>query len=1146
MGTQTPKQKHAADPNASAWVSANAGTGKTTVLVDRVLRLLLEGNRPSHILCLTFTKAAAANMRMRILHKLGEWATQPDATLVHTIHQLTGKPEAVISTPAIRRLFAYIVDHPTELRIQTIHAFCESLLKRFPLEAGLPPHFQLMEDQAHYALKQEAIQRVFSASAQQENPALQQAIRTLILHTSEFTLRETLNTLVSDNVRLRQLFMEDETSPEAIRQAVVQISHNLQEYLQISSECTIEQLQADFCQDSAFDSTILKETAKSLENSSNTNQEFGQMILDWLASDTPQRIATLNTYLHTFLTEKGTARAFRLAEKFQKAYPKTAQYLAAEAARCLRYLDARATLQLAERSAALLCLAGETVAMIRTLKAEQGLLDFDDLIHHSVRLLQTPGISAWVMYKLDEGIHHILVDEAQDTSPDQWMIIQALAEDFFSGIGQREETITPTFFAVGDEKQSIYGFRGADVERFSIMQDYFRQQVQAAGQHWYDVTLDRSFRSTPEILALADEVFKDPQYRQAISSAEEPLWHDPHRIDAPGRVELWLETPEPPARKEKQEGWKIPDTYQTKENSRNKQATQIARTIKHWMDCQRTLPAQGRPVRPGDILILLKDRASDQMHLYLRELMLAGLPVAGADRLDMLGHIAVEDMLALVEFLLLPEDDYSLACVLKSPLAGLTEEDLFTLSYGRDGTLWESLRQHSANHPEYQTITDWLNTLLNKVDFIRPFDLFMTVLEQDGGRERAIARLGQEVNDPLDALLDTALRYEQQHPASLQGFLHWVRQGDTVIKRDAEEAGDKIRIMTVHGAKGLQAPIVFLPDIHRNAKGNGSKDALIWPDEPAAPSFLWWQSAEKSCPTPEAYLRVKQQQEHTQYREYLRLLYVAITRAEDELYICSSKEPSEKGTQVTWYALLHQAMHTLAQEQEVTLYDNMKMPVLRLEGNAYHAAEASTAQHPEAPPPTPLLPAYFHQPAPQESIQKIHSITASQHIDRPAGEVQKQTLRRGNMIHQLLHLLRPLPQERRQQAAEKLLADIWNGKQRDAIIREVLDTLLAPALQPFLHAETRSEVALTGMINGHYLQGQQIDLLSVTPAGITIIDFKTDQHPPEDLSGYRRQLAVYRALVAQVLPGRPITTALFWTASQQLSWVETDDIALAS
>ncbi len=855
----------AAEPQASVWVEASAGTGKTTVLTDRLLRLMLNGTDPSRILCLTFTRAAAAEMANRLDGELGKWATLPAGELLQTLQRLTGQfaDEAVIARA--RRLFALVLDTPGGIKISTIHAFCQTLLRRFPLEAGISPEFGVIEERGAEELLSEAAHNVIIAAREGRDPALTEALAIIAELTVEERFGELMQALVHERGKLQRV----------LRLGHAGLRHRLSTALSLAEDATIESLIEEFCADDADRLGTLRTAISALTAGSPKDACRAAAIAEWCATEPRLRRSLLTEYEIQFLTDKGEVRDRLItAQAARKAGCDAVEILEAEAQRLLCLGRMRGAVAMREATCGLVRLGERLLREYRDAKRLRGVLDFEDLVLASLALLRRPGVAPWVLFKLDGGLDHILIDEAQDTNPEQWEIVAALAEEFFAGEGARDQI--RTVFAVGDTKQSIYSFQRADPQAFLRMRQHFQQRVNGVNRTWRELPLSVSFRSTEPILQAVDAIFRQPEARHGLALDGNEISHVAHRAGQAGRVELW--PPVVPAKEDEPGDSELPVVRKRRAEPYARLARAIAATIGQWIATGERLEARDRPLRPGDIMVLVR-RRNEFVGELLRALKQRGIPVAGADRLVMTEQLAVQDLMALGRFLLLPEDDLTLAAVLKSPLFDIDENALFDLCYARDKeSLWNRLRQRAASSPQLGRAADRLSAWLARADFVPPYELYGEILSAEGGRRALLHRLGPEAEDPVDEFLGLALAYEREHVPSLQGFLHWLTAADTEVKRDfAARPRDEVRVMTVHGAKGLEAPVVFLPD---TMAVPDPRVALLWSEDELP---LWKPPGDLAAVR---YVTEKEAWRDRQMQEYRRLLYVGLTRAQDRLYIC--------------------------------------------------------------------------------------------------------------------------------------------------------------------------------------------------------------------------------------------------------------------
>jgi ATP-dependent helicase/nuclease subunit A len=1122
---------------ASVWVAASAGTGKTKVLADRVLRLLLAGTAPNRILALTFTKAAAAEMANRIADVLGQWSAESDTALAADLADLLGTAPDTATRTRARALFARVLETPGGMHIQTIHAFCQSLLGRFPLEAGVAPHFAVMDERDALEMLTAAREEILARARTSSDGRLAAALASVTTHIHESAFADLMDALTAARGRLRRLIDRHgsvDGAVAAVRRA-----------LGLAASDTPTTVVAAACAERAFDARALKRAARVLADGSKTDGERGATIARWIAGTPDERANDFPSYVEAFLTnlDKGQSKIRdRLITKDAAAKaPDALAALTAEAERLLAVERRRRRATTADATAGLLVLADALLESYAHHKRQRALLDYDDLILTAQRLLGAPGGASWVLYKLDGGIDHILIDEAQDTNPDQWHVIATLASEFFAGEG-RHDAVSPTprtVFAVGDGKQSIFSFQGADPAAFQTMREWFAKRVQDAGGAWQPVDLTVSFRSVRAVLEAVDAVFAQDAAHDGVALDGTPIVHSAFRTGQAGRVEVW--PPVEPRPTDAPPPWKPPVERVPGDSPQARLARLIALRIKRMIDDREILESRGRPIHAGDIMVLVRRRTAfvDDLVRALKELR---VEVAGVDRLVLTEHLAVMDLIALGRFLLLPEDDLTLATVLKGPLVGLSEEQLFRLAHRRPGTLWNSLKRQAEHEAPFAAALGYLTDLLGRADFTPPFELYSHVLGPRRGREKLLARLGPDADDPISVFLDLALAFERAHPPSLQSFLHWLEVGALEVKRDLEQSRrDAVRILTVHGAKGLQAPIVFLPD---TLQVPTRSETLLWPGTDDGEILLWPPARAAYDELAEAE-RTRANARRDQ--EYRRLLYVAMTRAEDRLYVCGwhTQKTAPDGN---WYTLIKAGLAGRAEAIDdpflAAAGETDGATVLRLacpqesspEGEAKPAeivvppaALPQWAREPPTPEPTP--PRVLAPSRPPEDEPPVRA---------PLGPDDGARFRRGTLIHRLLQTLPEVPPEKRADAARRWLAhaarDVPEETRAD-IAAETLRVLAEPSFVPLFGPGSRAEVPLSGAIDG-VLIAAQIDRLVVTPDAVLVVDYKTNRPPPEtedQVAGlYRRQMALYRALLRSIFPGRTIRCALLWTDGPKL------------
>jgi ATP-dependent helicase/nuclease subunit A len=1097
----------ASDPEISAWVAANAGAGKTYTLANRVARLLLGGARPEKILCLTFTKAAAAEMQNRLFEQLGGWAMLPDENLREQIVRIGG--DAHEDLAKARRLFAQALETPGGLKVLTLHAFCQIVLSRFPLEARVPPAFQVLDDQTARELIGEARQHVLERAGSGDDE-LAEAVALLVTETSEARLSGILDAaLGGDRRKLDRFFAGAADLASQVRDA-----HGLEDGDSIAS------VETGFCAELAREIEDLRAAREWLSQGTKSDIDAaGKLAL--VLGDIANGFAALGGFL---LTAAGEPRARLATKKLAEGRPDLLAFLISLQERYCAAAERRRAARAAQLVHAALILVRAMRDHYARAKRLRSVLDYDDLIVETRDLLARRRAAQWVLYKLDGGIDHVLIDEAQDTSPEQWEIVRKLTEEFFSGLG-RERSQIRTIFAVGDEKQSIFSFQGADPSQFGINRRHFAEVIAGAEQQLYEVPLITSRRSAPEILGFVDRVFESEAARAGLTYSGAEIVHRAHRETAKGGIEFW---PALKPEEEEEADYYAPVDVVQKESPVARLAALVAERIDGWLKNGAQLPGHDRPIAPRDIMILLPRREPFGGEV-IRQLKLRRVPVAGADRVRLTEQIAVMDLIALGRFVLQREDDLNLAALLRSPLCGLSEDELFSLAHGRKGDLWSAL---AARRGDFAAAHGFLSTLLERADYAPPFEFYSHALTTLGGKEKLLARLGMESADAIEEFVTLTLAHERSHSPSLEGFLDWVERGGVEIKRDMEHGRDEVRVMTVHGAKGLEADIVILPD------------TTALPEPPSRKGHLLYDEDKVLFPLAddEAPLMVKQAKARAEaetLREHRRLLYVALTRARDRLYVCGFE--NKKGVKEgSWYELARAAAESLG--VKVTQGDGEIISYGATGEEKGIAAMAMRKQH--------ALPDWIAKPAPIEPalprlIRPSDAVGVAPPAFSPLGAGR---FRRGLVVHALLARLPEIAPERRR-AVALAFVEASGLKQPEALVDETLAVLDDPAFAAVFAPGSQAEAGLVAELPelgmGARVNGR-IDRLAVSAESVLILDYKTNRPPPAceaDVPAvYLAQMALYRAAAAKVFSGRRIVCGLVFTDGPRL--LQLSDVVL--
>ncbi|MEO0773585.1 MAG: double-strand break repair helicase AddA [Pseudomonadota bacterium] len=1102
----TARQIEASEPDRSTWLSANAGSGKTKVLTDRVARLLLGGVDPQNVLCLTYTKAAASEMQNRLFKRLGEWAMLPDDNLRKALGDL-GQEDVITNAmlPKARRLFAGAIETPGGLKIQTIHSFCSALLRKFPLEAGVTPNFKEMEDRAAILLRSEIVEAMAAGSDRR-------LVEGVARFASDMTLEKLTASVTAHRTGFARPFDESKMRSALGLPAGFEPADLVKHVFLGREKQLLSDLIAALRQSGANDQKAADKLQKVTDLNLGAIEVLESVLLFGKGAKTP-----FGAKLGSFPTKGVQASHAHLMPELDDLMTRV------ESGRALRL-----GLQTLQKTQSLDRFARAFLDKYEHAKMLRGWLDFDDLILRARDLLQNKTVADWVLYRLDGRIDHILVDEAQDTSPAQWQVIEALARDFTSGQGTKDDT-PRTIFVVGDKKQSIYSFQGADPREFDRMKADFAARLENTEAPLQDLRMEFSFRSASTILSLVDAIFDG----RVESGFEPDQSHISFKSDLPGRVDLWdaIEPPEKP----ENPPWYDPVDIKTPDNPQAKLAQRVADFIESTIGTP--LPGQdgtAKQITPGDFLILVR-RRSDVFHDIIRECKSRGLPVAGADRLKVGAELAVKDLKALLSVLATPEDDLSLAAALRSPLFGWSEAQLYDLAHDRkQNYLSAELRDRADEFPE---TTAMLADLRSQVDYLRPYDVIDRILTRHEGRRKLLGRLGQEAEDGIDALLSQALAYERNAVDSLTGFLVWMETDDLEIKRQMDSAEDLIRVMTVHGAKGLESPIVILPDTALWRKRSTA-------DLAQTEAGVLWQSAQDEAT--DFQRQMDESARAAEEAERDRLLYVGLTRAEQWLVVGAAGDLGKDGR--SWHDQVRLGMETLG---AAPFGDG-----IRLENGDWGQVCTETPD-PEKPP-ADALADFMRRPAP-EVVAVNPTISPSDLGGAKAladedGLDEETAKRRGRQVHRLLEFLPEVAPEQWPGVSQHLLAsgpDKAGPEDQQHVTEEAYRLLRDPGLDHLFNGNALSEVTVTAnldLLGGQRIHGV-VDRLILSQTKILAVDFKTNAGVParpEDCPpGLLRQMGAYAHALRQIYPRHDIETAILWTKDARLMHLPHDLVTQA-
>jgi ATP-dependent helicase/nuclease subunit A len=1095
--------------------------------VDRVSRILLGGTEPQDILCLTYTKAAASEMQERLFATLGGWSVLNDDALAADLTNLFGQSPDSLMQPVdltkARELFAKALETPEGLKVQTIHAFCERILSRFPIEAGILPGFEPLDDVELAALRGEAETQILREAMHDPEGDMAVAIRHLTLERADASLDE--------------LFQWMAFNPQKIQAWKTQGLEPLATHLKLGNVRQPYEIAEALW--TRFDRRSMQAVSAALKTGGANDKKRGIIFDQALAAANP--VAGILALSALYYTQAGKERS-KLYDA--KSHDLAKDWIDTHSLDIMEAYEAIKACHIFALTESVFHIALRYAELYRDAKHRARGLDYSDQILFVRRLLENSEAADWVRYKLDGGIKHILLDEAQDTSPEQWDIINILAEPFFQPHPDDDPRRPRTLFAVGDEKQSIYGFQGARPEQFLTEIRRYAEQATT------DIRMAMSFRSTQDVLNVVDAVLFDCGAMQAMFDAEkfapasDEVRHIANREDK-GLVELWPVTP-PPETPEENEPW---DTTPVDAAGEGHQievlSKEIAKTVKRWIDNKdpifdRSTDAT-RPIEPQDVLILVR-RRGPLFEALIRQLKEHEIPIAGADRLKLSEALIVKDLIALTCVCLLPSDDLSLAETLKSPLFGFDDDALMAVAIDREGSLFDALK---SRRPEtYAALCKFIELSKN----LTPFDFYARVLDTkdaDGRsmRQRFYKRLSMEARDALEAFLHHALEHQSRFAPNLQTFLSTFSKGEIEIKREQDSSLSEVRVMTVHGAKGLEAPIVILPD----TTNTPNLREVLLPDEDGG---QLWNKGD--------LLFVKSVKEAAQRRmeqEQLRLLYVAMTRAESRLIVCGPHvgRANAKLKPGCWYDWVKRGLESLDAQTFVAPFTR-KVNGEIVTGLRYGSLpDPCVEQAVVSSAKKVTLPDWVNENAAPEGRRR--RVTPSHLLSNPPIEMgvrspgavsEPNVFQRGNLIHKLLEILPEIPPARRRETAEKILSGYTDVSDKliEQIMGEVFAVLDNPDFADIFGPGSRAEVSLAGtaktLPNGMYLNAQ-IDRLYVTDDKVIIVDYKSNRPPPrrpEDVSDlYLGQMAAYRELAREIYPDRDINCALLWTDGPHLMFL---------
>lgn len=1088
-------QNSASNPNNSVFVSASAGSGKTKVLTDRVLRLLLAGVLPSKILCLTFTKVAASEMQKRIFSELENWVIFDDEKLKNHLEKFTDKEPSTLELKIARKLFATLLDDNSGLQISTIHSFCQSIIKKFPVEAKTSPSFAIIDEQTENKLLFEARKKLLKRAL--FDAGLAEKINLISARLNENSFLE----ITSELIKKRQNLAELKERYFGIEGVISEVYSQLH----IDAEANEETVFTDFTKDTNWQKQDL------LMLCQNTEIKSKKVIEQFI---TTPNLDNWAEYLSVFLTTENEPRKQLTTKPIQKQIPLAEEIMRQEQERVLQFLEKFNTVKIAVSTAYLLSVVDKIIEIYTNLKNQNGYLDYSDLIIKTSQLLENSAQREWIKYKLDGIYEHILVDESQDTNHQQWNIVKAITEEFFAG--NDEKNNRRSIFIVGDEKQSIYSFQGADPNIFANIFYYYQDKLNLINENFLNVELNSSFRSCPAILQVVDRVFSKPELRQSISSLSEKIEHYAIKDQHFGKVELLpVAISEPSSASEAEDNkyqWKLDFSIDEEYKSQEILAQIIAKKIKQFFADGKFLASKNRLAEFGDVMILLKERKSNLGSLLVKYLQAEQIPVSSADRINFGKNIIVQDLLSLAKFILLPEDDLNLACLLKSPFFEVNEEELLAIcSLKNQGkiSLFSALK--GGNSQLHQELLNLIEQNQKQQFSIQQF--FSYVLIKQNKKKVIIARFGKAGEEIINQFLKICLDYQSNNIAtSLQNFVQFLESANLTIKIDSNNQNkNQVYITTIHSAKGLEAPIVFLADTMHSAQKQFGNDRrrIFWDKE----SYLPFWSNGKNFDN-QNIKKIKHDEREIIKKEYWRQLYVAMTRAEEELYICGFGKNIDSNC---WYNVIKDSMPVWT-GRDLSLLPQTKSN--RLEMDRSRPVPTGKKQI--------INQDFINQfPQPENSEEILYP---SQSQQNGGNKINYQKANLGKIIHKILEFLPNLkienPQERREFLSKYLTENNLNQTEIEQTIKQV-ENVLKKFANLFNNPNSKAEVPIIGLVDGKTVSGK-IDRLIVEDKSVLIIDFKTGQKNDWLEKKYQEQMRLYELVLEKIYPDREIISQIVW------------------
>jgi len=1202
----------ACNPAFNATVSASAGSGKTWLLITRIVRLLIAGADPGNIIALTFTRKAAGEMQIRLNQRLFAMATADEKMLEQQLQMIGCSIDQNNKTIAAG-LYEKLIHSLYPIRIQTFHSFCQDILSRFPLEADIPPGFELIEDtsllerQAWQALFDKANPLIKKSAIKQASdfaPAGQKlvehldiimqfcngpdntltALSSFLAHRSDWWAY-TAHTAqpvdfacraLAQSLQLDENLTRDGQKPaaqflnESNTEKLLIFSNLLREIKNITSEKHADSI------DTALQDEKDSETRFSLIASAFIKKDGEKLIQG------RQHSAALEKKLGTENASRFIELHDEIAEKIQRVNEQNKRLL---------------SLKL---NSAWYFAGHQYVEIFQQLKREMRLLDFTDLEWKCYELLQHADNAHWVQYKIDQRIDHILIDEFQDTNPTQWHLLSPILEEIAAGPEQRARSV----FLVGDEKQSIYSFRRANPALQFMASQWLADNLQARA-----TPLDFSRRSSAAIIECVNQIFEQPDIKDIMTGYS---MHDTWLKTLPGQVMLCElfeedETVRDDAANDsttsdvaedsnhatsRQAGYFRNPLKQPREISlktiRHKEAGYIARQILQLKNGHSLITDNNvvRPLEFGDIMILMRNRT--HIDIYEDALKQHGIAFIGSKKGGLLDNLEIQDLICLLNTLITPYSDLALAQVLKSPIFNASDEDLILIARENNAAHWYERLLHLAADPEDNTVRPALSEALRRAASLLPrwqqlaeqlpvHDCLDRIFSEGNIIKRYVAANRTANREKVAAncqrFLELSLETDSGRYPSITRFLQQLNHLKYYSSNPPEEPLSKsdesrVRLMTIHGSKGLESPVVFLADCNSTSSNRDTYASLVrWPAEESRPVNFQLQLNKDN--TDQVTQKLQQEKLGEQTREELNLLYVALTRAREQLYISGIK--NRKSNDRSWYQIIASGMENIT-ERETTI-DDIGCRVFR--HLAYDAVTVTQPDAPAMPSDTqrnidqrllkPIEPQYLNKPAANNMIAPslfIDEDFATETVPDSEGTAAQQTALdaktarwRGIIIHRIIE---QLCKSKTYPAVKLTVEPIYQQLKADiALLQpayiEQLDSCIQEAVSLFNHADftaifnpatdtlTYNEMPLM------YKQGTQtvygiVDRVIRSENSVQIIDYKSHRFAATETAEnvaeqFATQLQYYADGIRRLWPTHKVRAGILFTQQQEMVWL---------